>query len=478
LNDVRFRLSEGWVGLVGANGAGKSTLARLISGALRPSVGRIWVEPVGARVTVCEQEIEQLSVDLIQFSRQSDRESCRWRGLLGLAGNSLERWSTLSPGERKRWQIAAALSAQAEVLIVDEPTNHLDADARTLIINALRRFSGVGLVVSHDRELLRDVTTQTLRIHQEQVELYPASYSEARELWTSAAKRAEQLREHWRERQRRLEKRIAILAQEKQAAHRNRSARARMKNRHDHDASSIMADGRAANGEASISRRLGIISAELERTTSSFADFVVDKTLGRSLFLDYQPAAKQRILGLDGENLQVGKQVLLRDVRVTLGRDARVHLKGPNGCGKSTLLTALLARAGSSRGRLLWLPQEMGSREIQDLCDSVNSLPRLERGRLMTLLATLGVDPEYLMASSSPSPGEARKLKLAFGLATHAVALILDEPTNHLDLPSMEHLERALQSFPGAILLVSHDEQFAQACTTSTWEIRGQRVFT
>lgn len=475
-NHLTLRLSEAWYGLVGANGSGKTTFARLLLGELQPTSGRIWMEPSNTRVLLCEQTIEQLPSDVAHLARASDRESCRWRGLLRLEPSELSRWSTLSPGERKRWQIAAAIAADPEVLVVDEPTNHLDSEARALVFEALRCFRGVGLLVSHDRELLAALTSRTLRIHEANIEMFALSYAEAKAEWESSAQRQRESRELRVEQKRRLEQRISAANREKQAAHVNRSAGHRMKDRHDHDASSIMADGRAANGEASLSRKLGNMRAELARVTSDIAPFAEDKTACRNVFVDYQPCASPRVLGIDGEDLVVGARTLLRDVRLTLGRTARVHLKGPNGCGKSTLLGALLARA--ARGdQVLWLPQELASPDVQRLTASVAGLPRMQRGRLMTLLVALGVEPERLLASRNPSPGEARKLKLAFGLATHAAALVLDEPTNHLDLPSIERLEVALAAFPGSLLLVSHDELFAGACTNASWEIRDQRVY-
>jgi ATPase subunit of ABC transporter with duplicated ATPase domains len=474
---VTFRLVEGWCGLVGANGSGKSTLTRLIHGALRPTAGRLWLEPAGVGVVLCEQSVEQLTDEVQRFALSPDRDCCRWRGQLRLDPASTARWGTLSPGERKRWQLAAALAANTDVLIVDEPTNHLDGEARELVISALCRFTGIGLVVSHDRDLLAALTTRTLRIHGGAIELFAMSYAEAKVAWEQAAEHALDLRQEQVEKKRRLERRIAVANHDKLTAHVNRSAGHRMKNRHDHDASSIMADGRAANGEARISRSIGNMTAELERAKSAITKFIEDKTVCKTLFLDYQASAAPRIFGLDGEDLVVGDRTLMRDVRVTLSRTSRVHLKGPNGCGKSTLLAALLRKASANQ-RLLWLPQELHSDEVAELWRSVTTLPSTERGRLLSLLVALGVEPEHLLASRNLSPGEARKLKLAFGLATHAAALVLDEPTNHLDLPSIERLETALAAFPGAILLVSHDAQFAAAGTNSSWEIRDQRVYT
>ncbi len=95
---------------------------------------------------------------------------------------------------------------------------------------------------------------------------------------------------------------------------------------------------------------------------------------------------------------------------------------------------------------------------------------------MLQLVAALGCDPERLLASEAPSPGEARKLGIAGGLGRRVWALLLDEPTNHLDLPSIERLEAMLASYPGALVMVTHDQGLAAACTDETWRLAGGRL--
>ena len=109
-------------------------------------------------------------------------------------------------------------------------------------------------------------------------------------------------------------------------------------------------------------------------------------------------------------------------------------------------------------------PQEISAATARQAAAALRRLPPEVRGRVCTLLAALGTDPQAVLQAPQPSPGEARKLLIAQALGRHLWAVVLDEPTNHLDLPSIERLQSALAAFPGALLVVTHDETFAAAC--------------
>jgi ATPase subunit of ABC transporter with duplicated ATPase domains len=200
--------------------------------------------------------------------------------------------------------------------------------------------------------------------------------------------------------------------------------------------------------------------------------------LGRQVFAGFAQPPRRRLMALEEPALCAGEAVLLRGVQVQLNSGDRVRLEGPNGSGKSTLLAALCARSTIPPERLLYLPQENAPDAGPALLEEIRRLESVVRGRVLSLAAALGADPHRLLASANPSPGETRKLQLALGLGRHAWALVLDEPTNHLDLPTIERLEEALAAFPGAILLITHDEAFATRCTNSRWRIASGRVET
>jgi ATPase subunit of ABC transporter with duplicated ATPase domains len=477
-SSVDLHLTAGFHGLVGANGAGKSTLLRLLAGDLRPDGGRVLLQPEGARVIVCPQAVETLDEPVIGFARASTSTAARLRGRLALDAADLARWPSLSPGERKRWQIGAALAEEPDVLLLDEPTNHLDAGARSLLLGALERFDGIGVVVSHDRALLDALTTSTIRVHRGTATSYPGGYGEARTLWEQEAVRAREVHARGRAEVRAIARRLDDARRDRAAAEKGLSSRHRMKDRRDHDARSMGAKVVAGWAEARIGRDVGVLRAQLARAEEGVPAFEVDPTVGRSVFIDYARAPQARLVALDAGVIRAGRAEVLRDVRLVLGREDRVRVAGPNGAGKTTLIQALLGAATLPAERIFHLPQDLSAREERAVLDAIRALPPRERGRTLSLVAALGVDPARLLASAQPSPGEARKASIALGLGRHAWAVVLDEPTNHLDLPSIERLEAALALYPGAVLMATHDDAFAARCTTSVWRVGEGRVVT
>ena len=162
VTDLDAHFTLGWTGIVGPNGAGKTTLLQLATGGLEPSKGTIHHLST-SRYAV--QRTDSAPEGMDDFRMAKDPEAIVLKDKLGIRDDWFDRWGTLSHGERKRMQIAVVMWDNPEVLALDEPTNHIDADARDMLIAALKSYNGVGLLVSHDRELLDSLCTQCLFIN-------------------------------------------------------------------------------------------------------------------------------------------------------------------------------------------------------------------------------------------------------------------------------------------------------------------------
>jgi ATPase subunit of ABC transporter with duplicated ATPase domains len=475
-NPIDLDLEPGWTGLVGPNGVGKTTLLRLITGELRPGAGEIRVEPGPARLL---RQVPTLDAEIEAFAADWSGLAGRLRSRLRLEADQLRRWDTLSPGERKCWQLGAALAREPALLLCDEPGNHLDATARALMLDALRRFRGLGVIVSHERELLDALCSATVFVDR------GGAIEPRRGAYSAALEQRELERGHLRAEFEREREHARAAARALDAARRRQAASARSlrnssrkRSHRDHDASSAARKSRAEHAAASAEAGVRRAQAAAARARARVEAIEIEhERHGGELFVDWEAPRKHTLVGLDaaslaeyaphpGTRLPPGEPAVVR-------RDDRIYLCGRNGAGKTSLLRALWACARERLDpiRVLWLPQELDPDQRRDLLDELRGLDRARRARVLQIVATTGLDPDQLLATPDPSPGEARKLALALGLARRAWLLLLDEPSNHLDLPSREALERMLASYPGALVLTSHDPRFAEALTTRVWRM-------
>jgi ATPase subunit of ABC transporter with duplicated ATPase domains len=475
-SDLEIDLAPGWTALAGPNGAGKTTLLGLVAGELAPSHGHVAREPADAAVAICRQMPERASPEVVAFAFRFEGTAPRTRARFGLDPDDVERWETLSPGERQRWQVAAALDSAPEVLLLDEPTNHLDVRARALMGEALRGFRGIGVIVAHDRAFLDALVSRTLWVDAGEVTSFSGTYSQARAQMRADLDRRSRVRREQKKELGRVARELDARNRRLRAAEVQLSTRVRMKGPKDSDARSILSQGKAELGAAAHARSVATMRARVEASRESLEGTRVVDELGRSLFVDWVPAPRSTLMRLEVDALVAGARTLLEPSSIVIERDARIHVAGDNGAGKTTLLGELVARWTLPPGRLLYLPQDLAREDGVAALERVRRLPPDDRGRVLSLVAALGVEPARLLASSAPSPGEARKLLLAEGLARRVWCVFLDEPTNHLDVPSIERLEAAMAAYPGALVIVTHDAELARRTTRERWTLREGRL--
>ena len=413
----------------------------------------------------CAQDATEPPDDLEDFAGAYDGLAVRLRRDLGLEDDWPWRYRTLSCGQQKRLQVACALWAGPDVLAMDEPTNHLDLSTRHAISAALARFPGIGLLISHDRELLDALCTQCLFVSGGSALVRPGGYSQASA--QAALERSSAI--HARQTARKEKARIEREAQRRREEASRTAGRRSLKGAGKHD------------GDARFKKRVAVVSGQdgkagklssrmagrLENAEAQLASTRVEKRYDADVWFDAQPSRRKVLLRMEPQVLSLCESSL--DVpALFISNTDHIGLVGDNGSGKTTLVRSIVQNAPAGV-RCLYIPQEADQARRRAAIDMLDGLPSDKRGRVLSIVAQLNSDPDRILEGGSISPGEARKLLLALGILDAPELIVMDEPTNHLDLGSTEALERMLPAYPGALLLVSHDPVFVQAATNILW---------
>lgn len=466
LTAITATFPSGWTGIVGPNGSGKTTLARIACGLTTPLVGSIHIP--SSAYAFCEQHVLEPPANAAELACSWDRGTLRLRSQLGIGDDWAWRFESLSAGERKRLQLACALASSPDILVLDEPTNFLDAATRETIIQVLHGYQGIGLLISHDRELLDGLVERCACVERGRCTLRPGTYSAAHEqaeLERSARMRARSVA---RRELKRLENEKQRRAAEAQRAQAHRSGR--HLDPHDHDGRARLGiyivsgqDGKKASLNSTFANRVAAAQETLQ-------NLEVNKRYDASLWFDTAPHPRKTLLRVDEATIPLGEERSLHCPPLAIGNREHVGISGSNGTGKTTLLRHLLSQVPRDIA-VLSIVQEPDAAAMHAFLAQVRTLPREQLGRVLSVVAQLGSRPEALLESDSPSPGELRKLMLGVGILGNPDLIVMDEPTNHLDIVATEALEQMLSSCPCALVLVSHDEHLLQMACTTRWHL-------
>jgi macrolide transport system ATP-binding/permease protein len=434
------------IGVVGGNGEGKSTLLSLLADELEASEGSIkWI---GGTPTTHYFRQEDQAFEL--GNNEENNLSHKWQ----VPKN--RSYEVLSGGERMKKRLSQAFSSHVQLLLLDEPTNHLDQESLKELVKLVKSYLGTLIIVSHDRYFLDEVATTIWEVEHQRVTAFEGNYSAYRLEKEERRKVHSRLYDAQQKKITRIDEQIASLQNWSSKAH----------------ADSTKQDGYKEFYRSKAKRMDTQIRSKRKRLDGELAKAKIDRPLEeREISFSIEGNQKQghRVIEVKDLSKRFGEQVLWKKASFTIQRGERVALIGPNGCGKSTWLRMLMGQETFEGD--LWKTSAMSIGYLQQ---TVEDLPEKKtpeewfdpqdfetRGQIQTLMTNLGFGKEHWrLPIGSLSMGERLKLKLMAFMMEQKDVLLLDEPTNHLDLPSREQLEQTLSTYPGTILLVTHDRYF------------------
>lgn len=513
------------VGVVGANGAGKSTLLRILAGDLEPLAGTVSVAPADAFVGWLPQEHERIPGETVaayiarrtgcasatvameaSAAALADDESAaeayaaaleHWLATgaadlderipgvladLGLDSYVVQPDSTLmtalSGGQAARVGLAALMLSRFDIVLLDEPTNDLDLDGLDRLEGFVRDLRGGVVLVSHDREFLARSVTRVLELDlaQNTATVFGGGYD-------SYLEEREVNRRHRREEYEEFaEKKADLVARTRvQREWSSQGVRNAIRKAPDNDKIRRKAAAESSEKQAQKVRQMESRIARLEEVAEPRKEWTLQFTIGSA------PRSSSVVATLENAVVQQGDFVF-GPVSLQVDAGDRIGITGPNGAGKSTLLRLLLGRQRPDSGRAS-LGANVAIGEIDqaraEFTGSDRLVDRFERqvtdwttADVRTLLAKFGLRADHVeRAVEDLSPGERTRAGLALLQARGTNVLVLDEPTNHLDLAAIEQLEQALESYDGALLLVTHDRRMLQNVRLDrSWRVDGGRV--
>ena len=443
------------------NGSGKSTLLKLISKELKSEKGMITGNDL---VVYCAQSTEFAPAELEEFMCTYTKEAFKIRDLLRVDDAWLGAWDVLSHGERKRLQLAVALSSDSDVLMVDEPTNHLDQQSQAIVVDALKSYKGIGILVSHDRALLDALSEQTIMLKAGEVLKYRTKFSLAQEAYNQTLSHKKKVLGEQEDEMKKLDR--VIQTQREQVSLTKKRFSKKNVGRHD------SSEKEKINGALFTSKDKND-GQNLQRTVTKQRQLsekmgTITKEYATGINFEGEISKHNFPISLEKSCIPLFENTELCFPRLSIDVGEKIGISGENGAGKSTFIRYFVQQTDFQQ-EYLYIPQEITDEEAEQLFKDVSELNSEDKGELFTLIQRLGSDAKALLYSSVPSPGEVRKLLIAQGLLKHPSLIILDEPTNHMDLDSIESLESALQEYSGALIFITHDKTFLQNLSTKNW---------
>ena len=474
-------------GLVGRNGTGKTTLFKAITGDLPTETGSISF-PKNTRIGQVAQEAPGTEEALLEIVLKADTErlallaeaetamdgeriaeiqmrladidahSAEARAATILAGLGFDTQaqqrpaSSFSGGWRMRVALASVLFAQPDLLLLDEPTNYLDLEGTMWLESYVSKYPHTVLLISHDRDLLNRAVNSIVHLDSKKLTFWRGGYDEFERQRAEQMELQEKARTKQEARRKHME---SFVERFRYKASKARQAQSRLK----------------------ALEKLKPISAAVDDNVQPFSFPEPAKTVASPILAIQSGSAGYET-----------KKSVLKGLNLRIDDDDRIALLGANGNGKSTFAKLIAGRLALEAGTMTVAPglkvAMFAQHQMDDLRPGETAVEHVRRlmpdapeARVRGRVAQMGLSTEK-MATKAKDLSGGEKARLLMGLATFEGPnlFILDEPTNHLDIDSREALMLALNDFPGAVILISHDRHLIEATADRLWLVRDGTV--
>jgi ATPase subunit of ABC transporter with duplicated ATPase domains len=441
------------IAIIGGNGAGKSSLLKILLGELSPSNGAIHL-PQEVRVAYVPQIIEE--------------------------------FESLSGGQRLNAKLTQALSCDPNVLLLDEPTNHLDSHNRKSLIRMLQSYQGTLIIISHDVQLLRNCIDTLWHIDQNAIHIFSGNYDDY-------------LRERHNKRVS-IEEQLLQLSRQKKSMHdalmkeQVRAANSRKKGEKSIDKKkwpTIVSKSKALSAQKTSGQKKASIENKKQTLTDRLSELRLPEIIKPQFNISAPGISDKTLLSVRDGHVGYSAEWILKKFSLSLRAHDRVAIMGKNGSGKSTLIKAILQNKYVLRSGEWFTPKTEAigylDQHYQTLIPELSVLDNLARlvpdwtmTKLRRHLNDFLFHGDHVVHTqvSLLSGGEKARLTLAGIAALTPPLLILDEVTNNLDIETRDHMIQVLENYPGAMIVISHDENFLQSIRINDYyRIDGDQLF-
>lgn len=436
--------------LIGDNGSGKSTLLRDLSreGTRVRHFAKVGVLP--QEFQFGEQSVSEFLVDIsenwwdIEFHLKNifDEEI------------ELEKqMNKLSGGELVKLHLCILLADKVDIFFLDEPTNHLDLQSRAKLINFIKESRKTFLIATHDIDFMNSVALEIWDLNKDGLFKYKGDYDSYIEYKNAVSKNKEVLYELKVEKLNKLNKIVETKAKESKATH-----------------DKVHRDPYLKKKAGKKGHQAQVLKSKIEKhIEKEIADLEQVKTRKPFLSLDYE-AKRGPILSLDGYDLKIGEKILVKDINLILSHGEKIAITGANKTGKTTLLKVLQSEIKPTvKAALLDQNYSLLDSNLTVWENFQRFNPTLSLTDSRRYLGNFLFDTEDKLKVEAKFLSGGEKARLCFACITTGIIdlLILDEPTNNIDISTQETITEGLRNFKGAVVVVSHSQQFINEIGTT-----------